>query len=527
MEKRIRTAYVELMQVIRKRNKRYGDNIVITNEELIEAGLVDQLKASILKNENEKVGYLQLYSHRGYRVDNLYAGTKSEKQKALIESPTKACPVCNKTLPKTAFRSESGRYDGLEPRCGDCRNIPTKRNNPDLVGMKIGKLTVLSSEGSSYNTQCECGTFKTFEKGRVNKGYRNPNSTLGCGLCGQARLGEDLVGKHINNFQVTDFKYNKTGANEVLVKCDCDTSEPFWVEQGKIRNDKRLACHGLKCTLSRNHSRSTGGKSKPGEGKSEKLRGLLKRYHSMHGRCYDERDSSYPNYGAKGITVDEVWHKHNPLGYQNFEKWFLEQEKVAMEKGVVNPSIDRKDNTEGYNPENCRLVSKSVQSANRNHVIRHTYNHIRPTVSKVTGKVTVNKISLGFEYHVYEAYLTIAKIPEFLDLESLLLLHYIRATHKLIENKINEIPFEIHIATIEETKQHAKYHIRKERTSTPDSKRHDVLFKHRLEDGYPSIGHRSIKLVINGTTKLISTIAYSTEDISTIKFYNALKEVGV
>lgn len=68
-------------------------------------------------------------------------------------------------------------------------------------------------------------------------------------------------------------------------------------------------------------------------------------------RCPTKRE--YKNYGARGITVCQEWED-----YATFRIW-------ALANGYV-PSLelDRKNNDEGYSPENCRFVTHMVNNRN-------------------------------------------------------------------------------------------------------------------------------------------------------------------
>lgn len=63
----------------------------------------------------------------------------------------------------------------------------------------------------------------------------------------------------------------------------------------------------------------------------------------------------HEEYKLKEITICEEW-----LDYSNFSKW-AKSNGYSEDEGL---SIDRKDNTKGYYPENCRWTTSSVQSQN-------------------------------------------------------------------------------------------------------------------------------------------------------------------
>jgi hypothetical protein len=72
----------------------------------------------------------------------------------------------------------------------------------------------------------------------------------------------------------------------------------------------------------------------------------------MLGRCYDEREEGYENYGGRGITVCDSWRED----FRNF----IEDMGERPEKFV----LDRIDPDGNYCPENCRWVDRNISSYN-------------------------------------------------------------------------------------------------------------------------------------------------------------------
>ena len=80
----------------------------------------------------------------------------------------------------------------------------------------------------------------------------------------------------------------------------------------------------------------------------------------MKDRCYNPNNKQYKDYGGRGINICAEWQTpHSHKGGRAFKKW-------ALENGYAeNLTIDRIDCNKGYSPENCRWVSKKMQSNNK------------------------------------------------------------------------------------------------------------------------------------------------------------------
>jgi hypothetical protein len=71
-------------------------------------------------------------------------------------------------------------------------------------------------------------------------------------------------------------------------------------------------------------------------------------YHGIKQRCYQVNDKDYHRYRQRGILMCPEW-KHS---YVAFRKW-------ALENGYAAPlTIDRKDPTKGYSPDNCQWITR-------------------------------------------------------------------------------------------------------------------------------------------------------------------------
>ncbi len=94
-------------------------------------------------------------------------------------------------------------------------------------------------------------------------------------------------------------------------------------------------------------------------GKKPKSHGMSKtRLHNiwcgMKNRCNSTKGERFAYYKALGIAVCEAW-----TAFEPFKNWALAN---GYAEGL---EIDRKDNTKGYSPDNCRWATRNEQMANQ------------------------------------------------------------------------------------------------------------------------------------------------------------------
>ena len=110
-------------------------------------------------------------------------------------------------------------------RCGECGPQPRVKT-PDLIGRKIGRLTVLEDSGERLNRQvvmrcrCECGEEKLVRVGHLKRG-----NALSCGC-----LQKDSMSKHKTTHGGS---YTREYSSWMSMKTRCSNeNQPHWLRYG-------------------------------------------------------------------------------------------------------------------------------------------------------------------------------------------------------------------------------------------------------------------------------------------------------
>lgn len=167
-------------------------------------------------------------------------------------------------------------------------------------------------------------------------GNRSPNNT---NLIGQI-IGSLTVLRRVNDV------IRPNGKARPAYECKCDCGNTVIKESSILRTNATTHCG---CLTAERRSKVKDGRDK------YKIKTRWKAHSSychMMYRCYDTKDSGYPNYGGRGIMVCDRWKE----SFWNF----LED----MGERPENFVLDRIDPDGNYCLSNCRWVEKSLSAFN-------------------------------------------------------------------------------------------------------------------------------------------------------------------
>ena len=158
----------------------------------------------------------------------------------------------------------------------------------------------------------------------------------------------DLLNQKFGKLTVIEYcGKNNGGASMWLCRCDCGVKKI--VCSGNLKNGNSTSCGCIRkgnIENFKNHTR----KGKGHQGNGTRIYSI---WANMKRRCLNSKNNHYKDYGGRGIIICNEW-----LGFIPFRDWALSN---GYEEHL---SLDRINNDDNYEPENCRWATQKEQCNN-------------------------------------------------------------------------------------------------------------------------------------------------------------------
>lgn len=217
------------------------------------------------------------------------------------------------------------------------------------LGTKVARWEVIGERFKAgtkwfYPCVCECGTVKNIREDNL-KGPDPRSKSCGC-------LNKEKTSGVRNNLEIGS-KYGMltvTGDTVIIkdeamtpVRCECGNEKQ--VRRNHLTSSRVVSCGCYNLSLliggSRNHKHGMAGSA------------IYHSWSAMKARCYNPNESSYKNYGGRGITVCDRW-------LESFENFYED-----MGERPDGMTLERVNVDGNYCKENCVWASKTQQCFNR------------------------------------------------------------------------------------------------------------------------------------------------------------------
>lgn len=181
---------------------------------------------------------------------------------------------------------------------------------------------------------------------------------------------KDLTGLEFGLLTVDGFSHiDKKRRSYWLCCCECGNKTVVRKDCLTTGNTKSCGCFNSKCRI------------KPNSNRKHKL---YRVYYSMRERCHNPNDKQYFNYGARGIKLCDEWLS----SYDAFYEWALSH---GYKEGLT---IDRRDNNQGYSPDNCRWITQAEQTNNTRRNKWITFNGKTLNIEQWAKEININPVTL-------------------------------------------------------------------------------------------------------------------------------------
>jgi len=154
-----------------------------------------------------------------------------------------------------------------------------------------------------------------------------------------------VVGDRIGMLTITETEIRQqySGGKRLFARAKCDCGKEILRRYASLQDPRYVSCGCFHNEQLRQMA------TRHGDSASR----LYYTWRTMIARCHDPLRNEFKWYGKRGIAVCQEWRQ----SYEAFRSW-------ALAAGYCDGlTIDRIDADQGYLPQNCRWVSRSINSA--------------------------------------------------------------------------------------------------------------------------------------------------------------------
>ena len=179
----------------------------------------------------------------------------------------------------------------------------------------------------------------------------------------------DLTGKTFGRLTVLGRAGKLGNDNAWKCSCSCSPGKEVVVRASNLNRGDTVSCGCLKRERTITRNTTHGLAFSPG----------YNSWRGMKSRCENPRNARYADYGDRGITVCDRWKN----SFENF---------IADMGPPPSPahSIERGDNSRGYEPGNCRWATDVEQTNNQRSNVLIEYDGKTQTIAQWARELEIN-----------------------------------------------------------------------------------------------------------------------------------------
>lgn len=171
------------------------------------------------------------------------------------------------------------------------------------------------------------------------------------------------------------------------IRCRCDCGKETTPLAYNVKNGNTTSCG---CALQEarvEHGKQTA----PALGHANRTHGMSTSrtylcWQEMKKRCLLPTHTRYPEYGARGVTVCDRWR-------DSFEDFLADMGECQPEL-----TLERKENSKGYEPGNCEWATRETQAQNRD------WNKADPAIVRaMRARAGEGAVALALEFGMSES----------------------------------------------------------------------------------------------------------------------------